>query len=60
MGKDDMNGAHNRAPVFKGENYTYWKDNIYVHLTSVDKMFWVTIEDNPFFSQKVLLKVLKL
>lgn len=45
---DNPNGAYNRAPIFKGENYTYWKVNMYVHLLSVDKNLWYVITEGPF------------
>lgn len=37
MGEDDPKGLHKRATLFKGENYAYWKENIYVNLMSIDK-----------------------
>lgn len=37
MGDDDPKGTYSRAPYFKGENYDYWKEKIYVHLKSFDK-----------------------
>lgn len=32
MGDDDLKGAFKRTPYFKEEKYTYWKENMYVHL----------------------------
>lgn len=48
MGKEDPKGTYNRAPIFKGENYVYWKEYIMVHLISVAKRLWVAIKDVPF------------
>lgn len=45
---DDPNWAYNRAPVFKGGNHAYWKENMYVHLLSVDKNLWVIVTDGHF------------
>lgn len=36
---DDPNGAYNRALIFKGGNYAYWKENMVIHLLSVDKIY---------------------
>lgn len=48
MGKDNLNGAYNRAPIFRGENYVYKKDYMFVHLMSLDKMLQVAIIRNHF------------
>lgn len=45
---DDPKGAYNREPIFKGENYAYWEENMYVHLLSVDKNICVPVADRPF------------
>lgn len=45
--EDDSKGAYNREHIFKGETYAYWKDNMYVHLLSVDKNLWVAVTDDP-------------
>lgn len=34
---DNPKGAYNRGPIFKGENYDYKKENMYVHLLSFEK-----------------------
>lgn len=39
MGKDNVKGEYTIAPIFIGGNDAYWKDNMYVYLMSVDKMF---------------------
>lgn len=48
MDDNDPNGAYNRAPVFKGENYAYSKENMYAHLLSIDKNLWVADTDGSF------------
>lgn len=48
---DDPKGAYNRAPIFRVENYTYWKENMYVHLLSVDKNLWCVVTKGPFISK---------
>lgn len=47
MDSNDSKGAYSRTSIFKGENYAYQKDNMYVHLVSIDKMLWVAITDEP-------------
>ena len=47
MGNDDLKGAYSSALIFKGENYAYWKDNMYVPLMSIDIIIWVTIFERP-------------
>jgi hypothetical protein len=41
-------GAYNRAPIFNGENYGYWKDCMRVHINSVDRLVWAAIENGQF------------
>src|SRR4051812_39401699 len=41
-------GAHNRAPVFNGENYGYWKDCMCVHINAIDRNIWTAIVNGPF------------
>lgn len=48
MDKDDPKGAYNKALIFKGGNYDYWKDNMYVHLMLVEKVIWLAITDEVF------------
>ena len=45
---NDPKGAHSRAPIFKGENYAYQKENMYAHLLPVDKTQWVDVIERPF------------
>lgn len=54
MGKNDPYGAYNRSLIFKGKNQVYLKDNMDVHLMSVDKMLWVTIEDEHFVPKSII------
>lgn len=49
MTEDDVpKGMYNRAPIFKGKNYTYWKSNMYVHLLSIDKNRWCVVTEGLF------------
>lgn len=59
MGKDNPKRAYNREPLFKGENYAFWKECMFGHLMSLDKIFWVATEIFPF-SPKVSSMLLKL
>lgn len=52
---DDLNGAYNREPVFKGGNYTYWKESMYVHLVSVDKNLWYVVTEDHLFPREITL-----
>lgn len=45
---NDPKGVYNISPIFKGENYNYWKVNMYVHLLSVDKNLWCVVIEGPF------------
>lgn len=47
-----FDNMYNKAPIFKGKNFAYWKDNMHVHLMSVDKRLWITIKKRTFYSQK--------
>lgn len=44
----DPKRMFNRAPTFKGENYSYWKENVYVHLLSVEKNMCVAFTQGSF------------
>lgn len=44
----DPKGAYSRTLVFKGENYTYWKANMYIHFLLVDKNLWCVVTEGPF------------
>lgn len=47
-GDDGPKGAYNRTPIFKSENYTYCKANMYVHLLLVKKNIWCAVTDEPY------------
>ena len=36
-------GDYKRAPIFKGENYSYWKACMQIHINSYDKGVWEAI-----------------
>ena len=40
-------GDHKRAPTFTGENYTYWKTCMQIHIKSYDKGFWEAFQNGP-------------
>ena len=44
---NDPKGAYNRAPIFSGENYSYWKDCMRIHINSIDRKVWKVIQDGP-------------
>ena len=44
---NEPKGAYNRAPVFNGENYSYWKDCMRVHINSIDRKIWNVILNGP-------------
>lgn len=48
---DDLKEAYNRAPIFKGINYTYWKSIMYVQLLSVNKDMWWHVTERPFIPE---------
>lgn len=50
-------GAYNRAPIFIGENYGYWKACMHIHMNSVDKGVWDVITNGPNQIQLPTVKV---
>ena len=38
---------YNRAPVFTGENYGYWKTCMRIHINSYNKGVWDVIINGP-------------
>lgn len=46
-------GAYNRMLVFNSENYGYLKDCIRVHINSIDRIAWNTIQSGPFESTTI-------
>lgn len=54
MGKGDLKWVPNRSPIFKGENYVYWKEYVFVHLISVNKVFWVANKNKHFVPTSII------
>jgi hypothetical protein len=40
--------AYDKALIFNGDNYDYWKDCMCIHMTSRDKELWNVIVTGPF------------
>jgi hypothetical protein len=40
--------AYDKALIFNGDNYDYWKDCMCIHMTSRDKELWNVIATGPF------------
>ena len=38
-------GDYERAPIFTGENYSYWKACMQIHVNSYDKGVWQAIQN---------------
>jgi hypothetical protein len=51
MASKEPKGAYNRAPIFDGENYDYWKECMSVHIQSVDMDVWDAIVNGRFQPQ---------
>src|SRR3954464_4266823 len=45
--ENGQKGAYTKAPVFTGENYSYWKDCMCIHINSVDRKIWDVILNGP-------------
>ncbi|KAK2354182.1 gag-protease polyprotein [Trifolium repens] len=41
-------GAYNRAPIFNGDHFDYWKSSMCIHIYSFDGEVWNAIENGPF------------
>ena len=41
-------GAYNRAPIFNGDHFDYWKSSMRIHINSFDGEVWTAIETGPF------------
>lgn len=52
MDNNDSKGAYSRSPIFKGGSYAYWKNNMYVHLMSVEKHSLGSNHRQTFYSHK--------
>jgi len=53
MASKEPKGAYNRAPIFDGENYDYWKEYMSVHIQSVDMDVWDAVVNGQFQPQIV-------
>ncbi|KAK2410754.1 hypothetical protein QL285_046102 [Trifolium repens] len=42
-------GAYNRALIFNGDHFDYWKSSMRIHINSFDGEVWNAIENGPFF-----------
>jgi hypothetical protein len=51
MASKEPKGAYNRAPIFDGENYDYWKECMSVHIQSVDMDVWDAVVNGRFQPQ---------
>jgi hypothetical protein len=52
MASKEPKGAYNRAPIFDGENYNYWKECMNVHIQSMDMDLWDAVV-NGLFQPKI-------
>ncbi|KAK2403332.1 gag-protease polyprotein [Trifolium repens] len=41
-------GAYNRAPIFNGDHFDYWKSSMRIHINSFDGEVWNAIENGLF------------
>jgi hypothetical protein len=57
MTNKEPNGAYNRAPIFDGENYDYWKECMNVHIQSFDMDVWEAMVNRRFQSEVVANEV---
>ena len=53
MANKGPKGAYNRAPIFDGENYDYWKECMSIHIQSVDMEVWDSVVNGRFQLQVV-------
>jgi hypothetical protein len=51
MANKEPKGAYNRAPIFEGENYDYWKECLSIHIQSVDMDVWDAVANRRFQPQ---------
>ncbi|XP_074278302.1 uncharacterized protein LOC141601891 [Silene latifolia] len=42
-----MDGKHNKYPMFKGDNYSWWKHRMEHYVKSTDYECWVIIQKGP-------------
>jgi len=53
MANTEPKGAYNRASIFDGENYDYWKECRSIHIQSVDMDVWDAMVNGRFQPQVV-------
>ena len=53
MASKEPKGAYNRAPIFDGENYDYWKECMSVHIQSLNMDVWEAVVNGQFQPQVV-------
>jgi len=53
MANKEPKGDYNRAPIFDGENYDYWKECMSIHIQSVDMEVWDSVVNGRFQLQVV-------
>jgi len=51
MANKEPNGAYNRAPIFDGENYDYWKECMSIHIQLMDMDIWDDVVNGRFQPQ---------
>jgi len=51
MASKELKGAYNRAPIFDGKNYDYWKECMSLHIQSVDMEVWDAVANGRFQMQ---------
>ena len=51
MASKEPKGAYNRAPIFDGEIYDYWKECMSVRIQSVDMHVWEAVVNGRFQPQ---------
>ena len=53
MANKEPKGDYNRAPIFDGENYDYWKECMNIHMKSVDMDVWDAVVNGQFQPQVI-------
>ena len=53
MPSKEPKGDYNRAPIFDGENYDYWKKYMSIHIQLVDMDVWDAVANGRFQPQVV-------
>jgi len=52
MASKKPKGDYNRAPIFDGENYDYWKECMRIHIQSVDYNRAPIFSSYPYFENR--------